>query len=104
MAYRCPPLARAEIALQAYREGRTAARLAELSPVVAQLQLGLCKDCLREAKLKAYPRVLANFHQLEARDCDGLCRQCAHKRLDSLEIREKQGQLVFAERESGRVW
>lgn len=104
MAYHRQPLARAEIALQAYREGRTAARLAALSPVVAQLQLGMCKDCLREVQLKAYPRVLGNFHRLEAQDCDGLCRQCAHKRLDRLEIREKQGQLVFAERESGRVW
>lgn len=96
MAKRKVVLSKAEQALYALRTARAAEHLAALSELVGAVQLGLCKDCLREHKLRAYPRILDKpWTELQLADVDGLCKDCAKRRGKEMEIRTKGEQLVL---------
>ena len=93
-------LSKAEQALYALRCNRATQHLAALSELVSELQFGLCKDCLQEFKLRAYPRVLDKpWTDLQLADVDGLCRECAKRRGKEMEIRTKGDTLVLRKKD-----
>lgn len=99
---RKPELSEAEQALYALRRARSSEHLDALSELVSAVQLGLCKDCLHEFKLRAYPRVLNKpWHKLQVGDVDGLCVNCARLRGKEYEIRSKAGELVLRRKDAG---
>ncbi len=102
MGRRKVELSRAERALYTLRQARSAEHLAALSELVSAVQFGLCKDCLQDHRLRAYPRVLDRpWHELQVGDVDGLCKDCAKRRLKEMEIRSKEGELVLRRKDAG---